>query len=867
MKTKAFLGAISKLRLVWLAGLLAVGWVLVVNSQEPDQTLFSGSDTLIRALLEQGIDPACIQGVDPEGIPLLCEPHVSAAIDQAPWQPESRAALPAGTRGWETIPGIIRNDGQESFRLEVDTNGAVLGVTLETLSIALIAPGPLPLPLRDDGSGADLVAGDFIYTAGPFRYNTAVPMPDFFRSDPTSPGGLHIEDVGQIEIVESDGSRTEFLLDPAVGILRADIPTTNVVTIAPDIVIAPHLINIRTSTHDTQRFLRLLGGKLSNLTAPVHQVLPDVFDFFIFFSTYKIERLPRTASYNFNAGIHTSAQINYTGTGQTPFDNTAAYGSAGKLLGLNVLDAYNRGTYASNATHELIHQWSAYSSQSLGLTDSSGAHYRSRSSVGSLVGGYLWINNGDGSYTVECEEGRGGAHRAPALDKYMMGLIEGNQVAALRVYSEAAAPPLTKCSAGEPVLPEEIVSTVMMEAIQSVHGTRSPGPAEAQHDFAIAFVAESHDRLLNPTELTFYEILARHYTQPIPTPDSDPYVGFNWAPITRFFGPGSTWRTDLPGRLTVTPQSLEVTLNTGETETRILSLDNNGPSELVFDLTESIGTTDWLSADPLNATIAYADARPVELTLDATDRLGGVYIATLEILVSGPQPNLVTVPVTMTVTGPSGEPDLAIGKSGPAQVLTGEPITYTLTVTNSDTAIATNLIITDTIPAAASYVSGGARLGDTVHWTVPSLAGDGGVVQVSFVVTATETVTNSDYHVCAEGGYSVTGSQPVVTVVNDRPEPVLSISKHGPAQALAEEPITYTLTVTNSGTTSATNLVITDTIPAAASYVSGGARVGDIVRWTVPSLADDGGVVRVSFVVTATETVTNNAYHVSAEGG
>jgi hypothetical protein len=77
--------------------------------------------------------------------------------------------------------------------------------------------------------------------------------------------------------------------------------------------------------------------------------------------------------------------------------------------------------------------------------------------------------------------------------------------------------------------------------IQSIHGVRSPGPREAQRDFAVAFVAETHERLLNPTEMTFYNILARHYTKVLPQEAPDPYIGKGWQPITRFFGEGTTW--------------------------------------------------------------------------------------------------------------------------------------------------------------------------------------------------------------------------------------------------------------------------------------------------------------------------------------
>ncbi len=39
--------------------------------------------------------------------------------------------LPEDARGWESIPGVIRNDGVDTFRVEVDTNGPVADVRFE----------------------------------------------------------------------------------------------------------------------------------------------------------------------------------------------------------------------------------------------------------------------------------------------------------------------------------------------------------------------------------------------------------------------------------------------------------------------------------------------------------------------------------------------------------------------------------------------------------------------------------------------------------------------------------------------------------------------------------------------------------------
>jgi uncharacterized repeat protein (TIGR01451 family) len=109
-------------------------------------------------------------------------------------------------------------------------------------------------------------------------------------------------------------------------------------------------------------------------------------------------------------------------------------------------------------------------------------------------------------------------------------------------------------------------------------------------------------------------------------------------------------------------------------------------------------------------------------------------------------------------------PVLTIRKTAPATMVPGSLITYTLTISNTGTATATNPLILDRIPAGAHYVSGGSLNLPFVSWEVGELAPYSGIVSVHFVVTATETIINSDYRVSATGGYTATGSVPVVTV-------------------------------------------------------------------------------------------------------
>lgn len=209
-------------------------------------------------------------------------------------------------------------------------------------------------------------------------------------------------------------------------------------------------------------------------------------------------------------------------------------------------------------------------------------------------------------------------------------------------------------------------------------------------------------------------------------------------------------------------------------------------------------------------------------------------------------------------------PALSISKTGPVAVVAGQSIEYTLMITNSGGQTANNLAISDTLPTGANYVSGGTKVGNSVTWPVASLA-PGASVQKSFVVTASATITNSTYQVTADGGILATGDQAVVTSVSQPGQPNLTITKNGPSSAQAGEQVTYTLTVFNGGDTAALNLVVNDTIPTGAYYISGGNRSGNTVTWSQGSLAADA-TAQFSYVVTASNTITNQTYNVTADG-
>ena len=235
------------------------------------------SEDLRRTLLDKGVAPARFLGDDARGIPRLCGATDTGA-DSVSKRRGLRKGLPSLARSHETIPSAIRTDGMDTFRVEVDvnvqSNGGVTRVTMETLgNFGLVPPEELPFGLRDDGAGEDRIAGDGVYTTGLYRWDPDGFTFPSYRNDPASPSGVDIIDVGVLNIEEADGTITEFLLPPCVGIVNASIPEVTTTRLTDAIVVSPHLVNIRTTERETQTALRGLGGNLRDLARPIYTVL------------------------------------------------------------------------------------------------------------------------------------------------------------------------------------------------------------------------------------------------------------------------------------------------------------------------------------------------------------------------------------------------------------------------------------------------------------------------------------------------------------------------------------------------------------------------------------------------------------------
>ncbi len=213
--------------------------------------------------------------------------------------------------------------------------------------------------------------------------------------------------------------------------------------------------------------------------------------------------------------------------------------------------------------------------------------------------------------------------------------------------------------------------------------------------------------------------------------------------------------------------------------------------------------------------------------------------------------------------------DVAVSKSGPANVYAATNFNYTITVTNFGPGTAASLSVTDDLPAAVSFVSataGATLVGSQLVWTnLGSLAAG---AAVSLTVTVTAPVSGVNLTNLASGGSPTSDptptnniSSPVVTAVT--PIANLAVGKTGPASVLAADNLTYTISVTNFGPSSASSVVVTDTLPLGVTFDSAsanGTSSSGIVSWDLGTLAS-GQVSNLTVTVVApvSGTLTNVA--------
>ena len=242
-------------------------------------------------------------------------------------------------------------------------------------------------------------------------------------------------------------------------------------------------------------------------------------------------------------------------------------------------------------------------------------------------------------------------------------------------------------------------------------------------------------------------------------------------------------------------------------------------------------------------------------------------------------------------------PAVSVTKNdGVASLGAGAASSYVVTVSNSGDIGATNVLITDTLPAGfiftgcangtGSFAAACTINGGVVSTTVSVLAGGGATAMLTIsgtIVTPAPAGWNSivnTVHVIDDGANGVdltTGDNTATDTSAIDAAPDLVISKATPDSTVQPGgAIAYTITVTNSGTRDATGVIVDDPLPIGSTTACGSETPtatrcdGNDYTWTVAVLPV-GASIQVTFgvsvadpmparshVVTNTATVTDD---------
>lgn len=329
----------------------------------------------------------------------------------------------------------------------------------------------------------------------------------------------------------------------------------------------------------------------------------------------------------------------------------------------------------------------------------------------------------------------------------------------------------------------------------------------------------------------------------------------------------------------------------GQNGTYTLTAINNGPSAagaltvtdtLPIGLTFISGTgTGWTcsaSSQIVTCTNSSSLVSGANSTITLTVAVGAgaaasvTNTATASSTTSDPNSanNTATDPTTITSTA-----DLSITKTdGQTSTTLGSSITYTITVTNSGPSTLSSVNVTDSVPASIQNptftASTGTYNSSTGAWTgLNLLSGQSITLTLTGTVatTATGTISNTASVAPPTGITDPTttnNSSTDTTSITSVADLSLTKTSSNPAPNVGDT-VTYTVSLNNSGSSTATNVQVLDPTPDGFTFGSATTSAGTSYSsgtsiWSVPSLASGASVtLQITGTANRTGVITNTA--------
>ena len=314
---------------------------------------------------------------------------------------------------------------------------------------------------------------------------------------------------------------------------------------------------------------------------------------------------------------------------------------------------------------------------------------------------------------------------------------------------------------------------------------------------------------------------------------NDPTSSNNSASASTTVNPSadlSITKTDSPDPVPA-GQQLTYTLtahNAGPSSATGVQVTDTLPANVTYQsATPSQGSCSQASGTVTCALGTVASGANATVTLNATPQDSGSITnsASVSSSVFDPDSSNNTASADTTVNPSAG---LSLSKAdAPDPVLLGQPLTYTLTAHNAGPLSATGAQVTDTLPAGVTFQSATPSQGScsqasgTVTCVLGTLtASQNATVTIVVLPQNLGSITNQATLSSAtfDPDLSDNTASADTTVI---PAADLSLTKtDSPDPVLAGQPVTYTLTASNAGPSSATGVQVTDNLPAGTTFGS-----------------------------------------------
>ena len=325
---------------------------------------------------------------------------------------------------------VFRGDTSTQINIRVATSGQDIS------RVHIVAP--IETDLFDDGTNGDEVANDGIYSIDGVDHLIDVEGL-FFGGTHNSRGHFNLY------IEKNDASIEEHWL--RIGLVHED-ENFEVTQLADDIYATQYALFIVDEDGDLFDITEWPLGNIRcgkenfGITQKLYSVLPDIFDFIITMPTHPIHKPDNFAE---NTPYFVRAKNEIQNIGIDIYDNTADFGSAGRLMGT----IYHSWGYGSILDHEIGHAWCADIGASLNLCKGEDSGYSNHWNKYSDVAGqmaYLLQNpnadngaghlfdNGDGTWRIEREPTDNMPYSM--LDLYCMGLVPKEDVPPIHILSD-----------------------------------------------------------------------------------------------------------------------------------------------------------------------------------------------------------------------------------------------------------------------------------------------------------------------------------------------------------------------------------------------------------------------------------------------